>query len=64
MCHTHENYKNKWKKDRFKSKPKTWNKRTKTKTQMLQQKTQNVQDQNTIFIYCDEIKKHKHKKIE
>jgi hypothetical protein len=60
----HENYKNKWRNDRFKSKPKTWNKKTKTKTQVLQQKTWSVQDQNTNNFYCDEIKKCKHKKIE
>jgi hypothetical protein len=43
-CHGHENYKDGWQIDRFKSKPKTWNKGIKIRTQKLKLKTQSVQD--------------------
>jgi hypothetical protein len=43
-CHEHKNYEGKWQKDKFKSKSKTWNKITKTITQRLKPKTQNVQN--------------------
>jgi hypothetical protein len=41
-CHGHENYQDRWQKDRFKSKSKTQNKGTKTIIQRLKSKTQST----------------------
>jgi len=51
-CHKPEKYKDKWWKDRFKSKSKTQNKWTKIRTQRLKSKTKSVQDQIiNIFLF-------------
>jgi len=41
-CHRHENYKDRWQKDRSTSKSKTQNKGTKIIIQRLKSRTQNI----------------------
>ncbi len=54
-CQRHKNYKDGWWKGRLKSKSKTWNKGTKTRTQSFKSKTQNVLNQVQTYFYYDII---------
>jgi len=58
------NYQDRWQKDRFNFKSKTWNKGTKTRTQRLKSKTWSVQNQNINIFYYNEVSKCKHIQVE
>lgn len=61
-CNKHENYKHEWWKDMSKSKFKIQNKITKSITKTLNQEHKMCKTKVQIYLYCDEIQKHKHKK--
>jgi len=57
-----QKYKDKWQKDKSKFKSKTWNKGTTIRTQRIKQKHEMCMTKIQTYLYCNEIKKCKHKK--
>ncbi len=63
MCHMHEHYKNKWKNDRSKFRPKYGIKEPKQKHKCYNKKKEVCKTKIWTKFCCDEIKKHKQKNI-